>query len=117
MIIVLTVIIVILVIMIVRIIIVIILLIGAYSSCGKVSIESRPQTLASSQSRCSCRVSGLKSQKGHVFRLLEKVLGPRVRWGFPKIRGTLLGVPIIRTIVFLGLYWGSPILGNQRVAD
>ena len=30
-------------------------------------------------------------------------------WGFPKIRGTILGVPIIRTIVFWGLYWGSPI--------
>ena len=26
-------------------------------------------------------------------------------WGFPKIRGTILGVPIIRTIVFGGLYW------------
>ena len=32
-------------------------------------------------------------------------------WGFGKIRGTLLGVPIIRTIVFWGLYWGAPILG------
>ena len=29
--------------------------------------------------------------------------------GFPKIRGTILGVPIIRTIVFGGLYWGPPI--------
>ena len=28
-------------------------------------------------------------------------------WGFPKIRGTILGVPIIRTIVFWALYWGS----------
>ena len=27
------------------------------------------------------------------------------KWGFPKIRGTILGVPIIRTIVFGGLYW------------
>ena len=26
------------------------------------------------------------------------------KWGFPKIRGTILGVPIIRTIVFWGLY-------------
>ena len=26
-------------------------------------------------------------------------------WGFPKIRGTFLGVPIVRTIVFGGLYW------------
>ena len=27
--------------------------------------------------------------------------------GFPKIRGTLMGVPIIRIIVFWGLYWGG----------
>ena len=26
-------------------------------------------------------------------------------WGFPKIRGTFFGVPIIRIIVFWGLYW------------
>ena len=29
--------------------------------------------------------------------------------GFPKIRGTLLGVPIIRVIVFSDLHWGPPI--------
>ena len=26
-------------------------------------------------------------------------------WGFPSIRGSFLGVPKIRTIVFGGLYW------------
>ena len=26
--------------------------------------------------------------------------------GFPKLGGAFLGVPIIRTIVYLGLYWG-----------
>ena len=36
-------------------------------------------------------------------------------WGFPKITGTLLGVPIIRTIIFWGLYWGSLILGNYHI--
>ena len=36
-------------------------------------------------------------------------------WGFPKIRGTLLGVPIIRIIVYLGLYWAPLILGNYHV--
>ena len=39
-------------------------------------------------------------------------------WEFPKIRGTLLGVPIIRTkvtIVFWGLSWGPLILGNYHV--
>ena len=30
--------------------------------------------------------------------------------------GTFLGVPIIRTIVFWGLYWGPLILGNYQVA-
>ena len=33
-------------------------------------------------------------------------------WGFPKIRGTSLGVPIIMTIISWCLYWGPPILGN-----
>ena len=33
----------------------------------------------------------------------------------PKIRGTLLGVPITRTIVFGGLYWGPLILGNYQM--
>ena len=27
-------------------------------------------------------------------------------WLFPKIRGPILVVPIIRTIVYLGLFWG-----------
>ena len=40
---------------------------------------------------------------------------PEKRWGFPKIRGIILGVPIIRTIVFWGLYWGPPILGNYQI--
>ena len=35
--------------------------------------------------------------------------------GFPKIRGTILGVPIIRTIIFWGLYWGPLILGNYHM--
>ena len=29
--------------------------------------------------------------------------------------GTFLGVPIIRTIVFWGLYWGPLILGNYHM--
>ena len=28
-------------------------------------------------------------------------------WRFPKITGTILGVPIIRIVIFWGLYWGS----------
>ena len=37
------------------------------------------------------------------------------KWGFPKIRGTFLGVPIIRIIIFWGLHWGPPVLGNYQV--
>ena len=33
-------------------------------------------------------------------------------WGFPKIRGTILGVPIIRSIIYWGLYWGSLYFGK-----
>ena len=36
-------------------------------------------------------------------------------WGFPIIRGTLLGLPILRIIVFWGLYWGPLILGNYHM--
>ena len=38
-------------------------------------------------------------------------------WEFPKIRGTLLGVPIIRIIVYWGLYWGPLILGNYHILE
>ena len=31
--------------------------------------------------------------------------------------GTLLGVPIIRVIVFWGLYWGNLILGNYHIRN
>ena len=36
-------------------------------------------------------------------------------WMFPKIRGTFLGAPIIRTIVFWCLYRGHLILGNYHI--
>ena len=36
-------------------------------------------------------------------------------WGFPKLGVPFLGVPIIRTIVFWGLYSGPPILGNYHI--
>ena len=42
---------------------------------------------------------------------MDKVL---IKW-FPKIRDTFLGVPIIRTIVFWGLYSGPLILGNYHL--
>ena len=36
-------------------------------------------------------------------------------WGFPKIMGTLLGVPILGIIVFGGPYEGPLILGNCHI--
>ena len=37
-------------------------------------------------------------------------------WGFPKIRGTILGVlMIIRIVVFWCLYWGPLIWGNYHI--
>ena len=35
--------------------------------------------------------------------------------GFPKIGVTFLGVPIIRVVVFWGIYWGPLLLGNHHV--
>ena len=46
--------------------------------------------------------------------------GRRSAWGYAEpgnlgvseIMGTVLEVPVLRTIVFWGLYWGPPILRN-----
>ena len=36
--------------------------------------------------------------------------------GIPKIRGNISGAPIIRIVIlFLGLYWGPPILRNYPI--
>ena len=36
-------------------------------------------------------------------------------WGFPKMKGTIVGVPIIRTLVYWGLYCVLPILENYHM--
>ena len=36
-------------------------------------------------------------------------------WGFPNKGGYHFGIPIVRTIIYWGLYWGSPILGNYHL--
>ena len=49
----------------------------------------------------------------HLAQLrLAVAAGRNLCGGFPRIGATILGVPITRTIAFLGLYWGPPILGN-----
>ena len=50
------------------------------------------------------------------FELLPKLL-KGVIWRFPRIGGTLLGVPLIRIIVFWGLYWGPLICGNYHIGE
>ena len=35
----------------------------------------------------------------------DAYLGESPAWGFPKIRGTSLGLPITRILIFLGLCW------------
>ena len=37
-------------------------------------------------------------------------------WVVPKIGGTIFGgSPVIRILVFWGLYWGPPVLGNYHM--
>ena len=38
-----------------------------------------------------------------------------MKWGFPKIRGTLLGVPTNKIIVFRGLFGGPRIFGKYQM--
>ena len=45
----------------------------------------------------------------------RSVSGLHESLGFPKLRGTFLGAPIIKTTVYWGLYWGPLILGNYRL--
>ena len=52
--------------------------------------------------------------KGLFWAQESLVTGNRQR-GFPKIRGTLLGVPIIGITVFEGSILGPPILGNYHI--
>ena len=54
---------------------------------------------------------------GVIHDLLEVQASLRQKqiWRFPKIRGTLLGVLIIRVTVYWGLYWGPIILGNYHI--
>ena len=70
---------------------------------------------------------GLGKAKGVGFRVYQDLSRQNFcqhhlivathKWGFPKIKGTFLGVPIMRAIVFWGLYWGPLILGNYQIED
>ena len=60
-------------------------------------------------------LSGSLSE-GALTRALTGGSGWDKIWGFPKTRGTILGVPIIRTIVFWGLYGDPPVLENYHLS-
>ena len=53
---------------------------------------------------------GMAAASSHCFEVYSGLI-----WVVVKIRGTILGVPIIRTIVFWGLYWGPLNLGNYHI--
>ena len=69
---------------------------GLRSNFGEMDYLSEVQTIANSSAKLSCMVKN---------------------GGFPKLRGTVLGVPVLRTVVFWGLYWGSSVLGNYRMCS
>ena len=64
----------------------------------------------------TCKYEGCQSPKPKTVHPnpvnLEQESGI---WRFPKVRGTFLGVPIRRTTVYWGLYWGTLILGNYHI--
>ena len=66
-------------------------------SRGRIHCETRAGTVKLPLAHCSTRHAA-RSHRSH----------PRNKWGFPKIRGTFLRVPIIRIIVF-GVYIGVPL--------
>ena len=59
--------------------------------------------------------AGVQASPAATYTASSRMPQHRPLWGFPKIMGTILGVPIIRTIAFWGLYWGLPILGNYLI--
>ena len=78
------------------------------------AIPSRNFTLAT----CACDMTWGGSQPNVPWvswctGITEYI--PAQKWVFPKIRGTFLGAPIMRIIIFWGLYWGPLILGNYQV--
>ena len=49
------------------------------------------------------------------MRLIVSGGSPQAIWGFPNIRGTIWGVPIMRARVFEGLHKGPQILGSHHI--
>ena len=67
--------------------------------------RSSTSTLALSSAEVFGRSAAAHSEKAVCYFFHS----PRLTWGLPKVRVTFLGVRVIRTIIFWGLYWGPPI--------
>ena len=50
-----------------------------------------------------------------TMRFLNQAQVGGKKMGVSQNEGYYLGVPIIRSVVFWGLYWGPPILGNYQI--
>ena len=86
-----------------------------FPSCTHYLLQERLENPEASIRPCS----GLRENLAfEVLRRQLNVLGlvENKIWEVPKIRDTFLGVPITRTIVCWGLYWGPRILGNYHIA-
>ena len=70
-------------------------------------------------SRHGCASFQWQSLMGMVRKVapLRSHVNVGIIWGVPKIRGTILGAMIIRTIVYWGLYWGPLLLGNYHIGS
>ena len=88
------------------------------------SIESQPSAFAPKDVQRTLALPAVRETPfGAVAEQVSRGCGSRgelairegQKWGFPKISGTILGVPIIRIIVCWGLFWGPPILGNYQM--
>ena len=82
-------------------------------------LDCKPQTLILEPSKLSMQMQEALALNAASFletALLESIFGSHGTWawgigfrddlGFPRIRGTVLGVSIIRIILFWDLYWG-----------
>ena len=67
--------------------------------------------------RAECLMRGFHTGRTSVLSRTGNVREVKLKttWEFPKIRGTFLGVPILRIIVYWGLYWGTLILGKYHI--
>ena len=74
------------------------------SKCFSETLRAKSQPSVQCRTTPGVMCGDPMSNFGHRYR---ETVPTSMIWGFPKIRGTFLGVPIVRIIVFWGLYWGA----------